>query len=105
MTKNDLLKHCRYYKGEETPPEEIKATFWNYEKKWIELLMEDDISVDEMVVIYVNRGLGKFAQEDDTPLTLKALLFNRYLHWNTQCSTEDFKQWYEKEYLKTKVAL
>lgn len=100
MKKEDLLKYCRYYKGEKSPPKEIKSTFWNYEKKWIELSDEDNIHLDEMITIYVSKGLGRFEHDDNVPLTLKALLFNRYSHWNVNPNVNEFKQWYKTEYIK-----
>lgn len=30
---------------------------------------------------YISAGLSEFNMMDDTPITLKALLFNRYCHW------------------------
>ncbi len=103
---NDLLKHCRYYKGEtEAPPEineEGKAVFWYYEQLWVEreeFRDENNYNTQE----YINFGLQDFNKDDGTPLTLKAILFNRHCHWSGGYGIENdiktFKEWYKSYYL------
>lgn len=103
---NELLKYCRYYKGEtEAPPEineEGKANFWYYEQLWVEreeFRDENNYNTQE----YINFGLADFNKDDGTPLTLKAILFNRHCHWNGGYGIENdiktFKEWYKSYYL------
>lgn len=104
---NELLKHCRYYKGENEAPKEINNSgdgmLWFYEKLWVE--REDLHCADTRNLIeYTRYGLGSFRQEDDVPITLKALLFNRHSHWGGGYGPDEdmksFKEWYFKYYLK-----
>ena len=95
--KKDYLNFCRYYKGEKECPGNKKASFWEYERKWVDLSMSKDDILGNMLDEYIAYGLGDFEKMDNTPITLKALLFNRYSHW-MGCDTYGFKNWYRKEY-------
>lgn len=100
MTQKDLLHHCRYYKGEkECPHDGTKGMLWRYEKSWIELaLSKDDEHSDllsKILTEYLLAGLKDFEKFDDTPVTLKALLYNRFEQWN---EGGDFKDFYHKYY-------
>lgn len=57
---------------------------------------------------YIDAGLISFEQMDDTPITLKALLFNRFCH-HTDLSlidgAEAFKIFYVSEYTKSPINL
>lgn len=57
---------------------------------------------------YIDAGLISFEQMDDTPVTLKALLFNRFCH-HTDLSlidgAEAFKTFYVHEYAKSTINL
>ncbi|WP_288910160.1 hypothetical protein [uncultured Bacteroides sp.] len=83
MEKNNYLPFCRYYKGEEENPYKNgdKNLFWFYEEKWIALSINKDDILGDMLDEYISAGLSEFNMMDDTPITLKALLFNRYCHW------------------------
>ena len=35
-----------------------------------------------------------FEKYDDTPMTLKALLYNRFIKYNERIDIEAFKKWY-----------
>lgn len=81
MEKEDLIKSCLYYKGEEENPYTgDNAVFWNYERVWVRdsLTKEGREHLDKFVQMYSRVGL-KFEHNDSTPNSLKALLFNRYL--------------------------
>lgn len=99
MKKDDLIKFCRYYKGGEELVH-TQAPFWHYEKKWVEFSLTDKELLGDMLVEYYAYGLRRFCQFDDTPITLKALLFNRYSHWLGE-NIEGFKKWYIKEYYQS----
>lgn len=113
MKRDDLLPFCRYYKdGEENPYEgkdQNKAMLWFYERAWIHDTLaivekgeagaaEDDGRVlDEYLAV----GLSEFENMDDTPITLKALLFNRYSKGNMSSMSdcvEPFKEFYKRYY-------
>lgn len=106
MEKKDYLPFCRYYKGEKENPYESgnKALFWDYEKKWIESSIDKDDALGNMLDEYIAAGLSEFEMQDDTPIALKSLLFNRYCHWNGGYGLSDdakaFKKFYLNEYKK-----
>lgn len=105
MKKKDLLRFCRYYKGEEECPfkNDHKARLWDYEKVWLKLTLSSyenndaDKDLASMLDDYVSAGLSSFAQSDDTPATLKAILYNRYCHWS-QGDVDGFREWYRMRY-------
>lgn len=101
MKKEDLLKYCRYYKGEDNSPfdDPNLSSLWYYEQTWVEDISSNrylDILIDE----YVRSGLGLFAQFDNIPVTLKALLFNRYAKGCQSLSDakKGFQEFYNKYY-------
>jgi len=55
--------------------------------------------LQDIVGRYHKLGLDSFDTTDGTPLTLKALLFNRYEQW-LEGGPEDFKKWYRRVYRK-----
>lgn len=105
MTKNEqLLNACRYYKGESSNPftKGNKATFWEYEEKWIELTASNSAILANAIDEYIGAGLSDFEIGDDTPLSLKAMLFNRYCHWlggyGLFEDAKNFREFYLKKY-------
>lgn len=95
-----LLDFCSYYDGDESnPATEKKDIFWFYEQKWIEFLFEADYYIKEIVDDYIDFGLKEFNETDGVPLSLKAILLNRYKHWGGYGETaNDFKEWYLATY-------
>lgn len=90
---------CRYYKGEDKCPKNVKASFWEYERKWVELSLDASSALEGMLAEYISNGLGAFEQTDNTPISLKAFLFNRYAHWNAGDLISGFKKWYKSSYI------
>lgn len=81
-----LLKSCRYYKGEPSNPYEgkdpNKAMLWSYEQMWVRdaergLSPADSGTLED----YEAYGLKSFNADDGVPISLKAFLFNRFMHW------------------------
>lgn len=105
MDKKDLLHHCRYYKGEDniktTDPD--KQTFCKIEKEWVELTLsnkkEQPDILSDVLNEYILAKMREFEQYDDTPITLKALLFNRFIKYNERYDIETFKKWYRDKYI------
>ena len=97
-----LLKYCRYYKGEEQPlfEERNKVKLWYYERSWINDMSNNRDRLSTVIEEYIQCGLGLFEQFDNTPLSLKAVLFNRYAQTNysIRLSVEPFKKLYRKYY-------
>ena len=49
---------------------------------------------------YLSAGLRTFNMYDDTPVTLKAVLFNRFMQQaEGMAPAEDFKRWYDWFYI------
>lgn len=102
MDKKDLLKFCRYYKGEDDSPfrEQNKSMLWFYERAWINEMLNNGNSLSIAIEEYIRLGLGLFEQFDDIPLSLKALLFNRYAMTSQSMTeaVEPFKKFYKEYY-------
>lgn len=102
MDKKELLKSCRYYKGEDDCPfrEQNKSMLWFYECAWINEMLNNGNSLSIAIEEYIRLGLGAFEQFDDIPLSLKALLFNRYGRTSQSMTeaVEPFKKFYKKYY-------
>lgn len=98
------LQCCRYYDGKAIESGMKNALLAEYEMLWIEwrsaaLDSGNYRLIFDMVTEYMNYGLMMFADNDKAPLSLKALLFNRYCHWN-YAGAEEFKYWYNNTYSK-----
>lgn len=110
----DYLDKCRYYNGEHEVPMWIKEIgkelLWDYERIWVEmhfLKKTEDLKSNEKffkdkIRYYKKQGLGHFNDKDGVPISIKALLFNRYEHW-TGGTVDGFKEWYREQYLKLPV--
>lgn len=102
VTRKTLLKVCKYYKGERTCPSDTNEMFWNYERSWMGYRLDADSDfLHNCLEDYHNAGLFDFEQNDGVPDTLKALLFDRFCHWNSgtmlEC-VEPFKKFYRNKY-------
>lgn len=100
MKRDELLKQCRYYKGEENVPNGGSAMFAEYEQDWVNLTLNNPQYIDNLTNEYFLL-IGKTAIIDDTPDSLKAILFNRYTHWHPYWNKAEFIIWYKTEYKKT----
>ena len=106
--KQELMEFCRFcrlYKGEKENPykeEQNKACLWSYEPAW---LLEFANPQSRLLMSYLSQytavGLTCFSTDDNVPITLKALLFNRYArtHYSDYEAAESFKRFYNKYYL------
>lgn len=98
---NELLKHCRYYGGEESCPfeDQNKKMLWFYEMSWV---IDTSRGVDWSAAVdeYLSYGLARFSAGDGVPISLKALLFNRYMRdsFSVADSIEPFKTFYKTYY-------
>ncbi len=101
----DLIAKCRYYKGEDECPESLfeknVSSNWTYEKIWVQ---NDDMRDENNfnMLGYLDNGLKDFNADDGTPITLKALLYNRHTHWcggyGVDVDVANFKEWYLTTY-------
>lgn len=96
------LRYCKYYKGEDNNPfegtDQNRAMLWFYEMYWIKTYKTEDF--EEYLTVYSRVGLSQFEAQDSTPITLKALLFNRYAktYYSILDAVEPFKDFYKKYY-------
>lgn len=74
-TKEELIKQCRYYKGEEESPyegvDQDKDMLWFYESHWVMSGTSGDMVSDY-------HRLHISTDDISIPTSLKALLFNRF---------------------------
>lgn len=104
----DWIKFCRYYKGEEINPfkDGNKAAFWDFERYWVVQTIksdgEENKNLSEYINDYIRNGLGDFEKFDDTPMALKAIIFNRFAQGfqSMDAAKEPFKDFYKREYYK-----
>ena len=110
MTREELILDCRYYNGEDEVPDALpegKEIFWDYERVWTTWILEGSDSLQKNIDYYTQEyDLPNLLPEsDDTPLGLKALLFNRYDHWNgfmggsREAYAQEFRKWYLSKYV------
>lgn len=105
MTREELILDCRYYNGEDEPPQEVDSLFWGYEEVWVRWMLEGNPSVANKIKYYTERHrLPQLLPDDGTPLGLKAILFGRYEYWSGGRDTaavleHGFKQWYLDRYV------
>ncbi len=101
MRRKDAIAFCHYYKGENESPftEKEKSFLWDYEQAWVDAMVNEK-SLEEYIGDYVLYGLGDFSNDDGVPLSLKALLFNRYAKscHSMQSAVEPFKEFYKQYY-------
>lgn len=100
MKQEDLLKFCRYYHGEKdcnSKDKDIQMLF-KIEKMWVDRMLSEDSDFDALLDEYITFGLTSFSETDDVPVTLKALLFNRFNQYNDRIDVDAFKTWYKRHY-------
>lgn len=99
MKKEELLKFCRHYHGEATcnSKDTDIQTLFKIESMWVDM-MTHNYDFGELLGEYLDVGLTSFSETDDVPVTLKALLFNRFTQYNDRTDVDAFKKWYKKHY-------
>lgn len=87
------LKHCFYY-GKNIPEDCGAHVGHMYEENWVQFHFNDDDFLLNETINYIRAGLGDFCADDGVPMSMKAILFNRFCHWG-YCETPDtFREWY-----------
>ena len=85
MEERSFTDMCRYYKGETDCPfsGQNDKMFWGYERWWVESFDDEEKKqvLQNSIKRYIWCGLESFDESDGTPMSIKALLFNRYEHW------------------------
>lgn len=99
LQEKHLIKYCRYY-GHNYPGK--SGLMAEYEHHWIKDVINNECDLSHYVSDYDLNWLQTFNIEDGVPLGLKAILFNRYFHWSSYATVDDFKRWYLETYLTGK---
>ena len=97
-----LIAQCKLYKGEDLNPFEAedsnKSQFWQFEERWVRMMLNEQPTLNGYVNRYISK-LGDFDPVCDCPLSLKALMFERYNHWlggfDDETGVEDFLSFFE----------
>lgn len=81
-TKSALLAKCKFFKGEKECPENAFFFGWECEEMYVDHMAIDDKAYFKSAVdFYCKLGLDQVSElNDETPIEVKALLFERYCH-------------------------
>lgn len=95
--KSELLKKCRYFKGETENPfsDSRSAALWEAERDWVQLAQSADPLLDEYLADF-RRDFPQLSNNERAHLSLKAFLLDRYLHFGG--SVEGFPDWFFRNY-------
>lgn len=98
-----FIDYCRYYKGEKTCPftNQNDRMFWDYERAWCEMQRTHDTLMNDILRDYNLAGFSEFEPYDGTPVSLKALLFNRLTNY-MEMPSERFESFYKDMYVARK---
>mgnify|MGYP003436211305 FL=1 len=101
---NELLQYCQYYKGESQNPfhgkQKEESMLWECEHFWAHAGETNNVELlKDYLQNYIQAGLGIFEIEDTTPITLKALILQRYCQqygYTPLQAIEPFKEFYKR---------
>ena len=101
MKQEELIKKCRFYKGESECPDEMKRyirgyLFWNAERLWVS---QNGIAEASSILFLVNCGLsdedlllGQCNEElIDMSLDLRAIMFQLFCRYSDISPLEEAK--------------
>lgn len=102
MDKEQLIKFCRFYKGEKECPynDGQPQNIWMLERFWVERNNGIQQLLNDNLDLYLQVGLANFRITDDTPIMLKSFLFNRFCM--ERIDVNEFKDWYINVYYGNK---
>lgn len=104
MMTDELIKQCRYYKGEADSPykiESLQHTAWCFEALWVRAMAREDEITSSALSEYESLGLMGFHSDDGIPTPLKAFLANRFFYHYGREDIDEFKKFYESLYSTT----
>ena len=88
------LSHCFYYR--KNLPEECSEHVGHmYEESWIKFHFSDPSYLLNVTIHYIREGLGDFRSDDGVPISMKAILYNRFCHWGWAETPDTFRSWYD----------
>ena len=114
MTRDELIKQCRYYMGQDSNPfegakgvDQDKSMFWEYERIWVERdkgeYEDSELSQSEYLSYPCVKAANSSEPVGSVPVSLQLLLFNRYVHWlggyqSLEKEAESYIKWLKKAY-------
>lgn len=97
------LAHCSYY-GKNVPEDCGAHVGHQYEECWVRYHFNDDDYLLNETLFYIREGLGDFCADDGVPISMKAILYNRFCHWGLGETPDTFRRWYESiDYTNVKL--
>lgn len=89
------MRQCFYY-GKNVPEDCGAQVGHMYERCWVRFHFDSEEYLLNETLNYIRDGLGDFCANDGVPISMKAILYNRLLHWGGGHETPDtFRRWYE----------
>ena len=88
------LTHCFYY-GKNVPEDCGAHVGHTYEENWVRFHFDDSDYLLNETLFYIKEGLGDFHADDGVPISMKAILYNRFCHWGWAETPDTFRRWYE----------
>lgn len=87
------LEHCFYY-GKNVPRDCGAQVGHSYEECWVNFHFGDSDYLMAETLEYIHEGLGDFCADDGVPISMKAILYNRFCHWGWAETPDTFRDWY-----------
>ena len=88
------LAHCFYY-GKNVPEDCGAHVGHMYEEHWVRFHFDDSDYLLNETLYYIKEGLGDFRSDDGVPISMKAILYNRFCHWGWAETPDTFRSWYD----------
>ena len=88
------LAHCFYY-GKNVPEDCGAHVGHMYEECWVRFHFDEYDYLLNETLYYIRNGLGDFCADDGVPISMKAILYNRFCHWGWAETPDTFRRWYE----------
>lgn len=88
------LAHCFYY-GKNVPEDSGAHVGHMYEENWVMFHFDDSDYLLNETLFYIKEGLGDFHANDGVPISMKAILYNRFCHWGWAETPDTFRSWYD----------
>ena len=88
------LAHCFYY-GKNVPEDSGAHVGHMYEENWVMFHFDDSDYLLNETLFYIKEGLGDFHANDGVPISMKAILYNRFCHWGWAETPDTFRNWYD----------
>lgn len=89
-----ILERCFYY-GKNITEDQGAWVGHMYEPYWVDFHFTKEDYLLNDTIYYIRDGLGDFHADDGVPISMKAILYNRFCHWGYAETPDTFREWYE----------